>query len=749
MAIKRALIGFQFEGVGLDVDKPGGLCLCWGTWAPHPDSELEWVDALTDLPDAVSTEVNPYTGDWSTSAFNVSFSASDRLARLFLSDQRRAQAALAIAINSSSGVISLGLTTLEGSVIWVDDEAIYLTSHSGSGVYVCTRGFWGSTAVSHTGGALVFTRIPQWEKRLVRLIEHDVETGTERVRWRGLVRDIDQDRGVITVPCDEYLAALTRAEVNQEPRDLARGASLAWDRFTAATYLRGSTLAGYASRVRPTGDGLFCFVDVDGTIGRLGQAALDGRSRFEVLDWIYGPAPDVESGPYEGSVYEVLVVTPDPDVTSIDVATYPDAHPLTVALVLLTSSGTGRNGTFDVLGSRWGLGLDIVDLASWTAEIDRSPHLQIDHLTLGAGGAAVNVLQVVQDTLLRPFGYFLAITIEGLLSIARLGLPTLAAQASAGTGASVYPDGPLLLERALAQQTQQISVVVGGTPGTREATPLVIKEPDRLTRRGLLGDVRAHKYDLQVLDPRRVANPRRSGNEVISALASLLSLGLDTVPRLRVRIADHTVTGTAAPDLGAWVALSDLGPLQDAWLVDADGERVSDVSGAAWIGMVTGRSWDLSNHTYTLTLLLLGYRVGAYVRERAPAAVVAGWNAGTLTATVEADTFGGAPTDPQTFTVGDEVTLYERDGRLASFVARTVTAVTASTITLSGAFDTTPTAGRVIGLPFSNEFANATRYPLTPRPFAAIADEGEMIIEELDGSNSQPDIYGSFVYGGA
>jgi hypothetical protein len=247
--------------------------------------------------------------------------------------------------------------------------------------------------------------------------------------------------------------------------------------------------------------------------------------------------------------------------------------------------------------------------------------------------------------------------------------------------------------------------------------------------------------------PRRLSTLRRGGGALVSALASLLSLGLDTVPRLRVRIADHTVTGTAAPDLGAWVSLADLGPLQDAWLVDADGQRVSDVTGPSWIGMVTGRAWDLSNHSYTLTLLLLGYRVGAYVRERAPAAVVVSWNAGTLTATVEASTFGGAPTDPQTFLPGDEVALYERDGRIASFVVRTVTAVTASSITISGAFDTTPTAGRVLGLPLSNEYANTTRYPATPRPYAAIADEGDEI-EERSGAISPPDIYGSSVYGG-
>lgn len=746
MGTKRVLIGFQFEGVGLDVDKPGGLCLCYGTWAPHPSSDLEWVDALTDLPDAVSTEVNPYTGDWSTSAFNVSFSASDRLARLFLSDQRRAQAALAIAINSSTGVVSIGLTTLEGSVIWVDDEAILLTSHSGLGVYVCTRGFWGSSAVAHASGALVFTRIPHWQMRLVRLIEHDVETGTERVRWRGLVRDLTQERGVITLSCDEYLSALTRAEVNRSPRDLAQGARLRWEVRPASVVLRGAPAVAGPSSVAQGAGAALLYVEADGYVASLEQATLEGGAPLFVDQWLYGRRPEATSGDiFGGSLWEVLVL---PDALDGLVTVYSHAHPLTAALALLTSSGTGSNGDFDVLGVAWGLGLGVVDITSWAAEIERTPYLAIDHLVLGAGGASVNALQVVQDTLLRPFGYFLAVTVEGLLSTARLGLPTLAAQAAAGAGASVYPDGPLALERALGEQALEVAAQVGGTPGTGDGRAVLLREPSSYTRRSQLGDARRLSYDLQAISPRRLSTVRRGGGALVSALASLLSLGLDTVPRLRVRIADHTVTGTAAPDLGAWVALSDLGPLQDAWLVDADGERVSDVTGPAWIGMVTGRSWDLSNHTYTLTLLLLGYRTGAYARERAPAAVVFSYNAGTLTIVTEDSVFGGDPYDATAFVVGDEVALYERDGRLASFDVRTVTSVSFNAITISSAFDTAPSAGRVIGLPLSNEFANATRYPATPRPYAAIASPDEGLIEELSGSNSLPDIYGSSVYGG-
>jgi hypothetical protein len=747
MATKRVLIGFQFEGVGLDTSKAGGLCVSWGRWSPHASSALEWVEALASLPAAVSTEVNPYTGDWSTSSFSVQLLASDRLARLFLSDQRRAQTALEASLAAATTSCSIGLTTLSGQVIWIDDEAILLGTHTSSGTYTgCTRGLWGSSAVSHALGALVYTRIPQWQMRLVRLIEHDVDTGTERVRWRGLVRDIGMDRGMIAVSCDEYLAALTRASTNRSARDLAQGAGLKWEVRPASVVLRGASAIAAPSSVAQGAGSALLYVEAEGYISSVEQVTLEGGAPLFVDQWSYGRRPEATDGDtYGGSLWEVLVL---PDALDGLVTAYPHTHPLTCALALLTSSGTGSLGDFDVLGVAWGLGLDVVDLASWTAEIERTPYLAIDHLVLGAGGEAVNALQVVQDTLLRPFGYFLAVTVEGLLSIARLGLPTLAAQAAAGSGASVYPDGPLVLERALGEQALEVSAQVGGTPGTGDGRSVLLREPNSYTRRSQLGDARRLSYDLQAISPRRLSTLRRGGGALVSALASLLSLGLDTVPRLRVRIADHTVTGTAAPDLGAWVTLADLGPLQDAWLVNADGERVSDVTGPSWIGMVTGRAWDLSDHSYTLTLLLLGYRVGAYVRERAPAAVVFSYNAGTLTIVTEDSIFGGDPYDATAFTVGDEVALYERDGRLASFDVRTVTSVSFNAITISSAFSSAPSAGRVLGLPYSNEFANTSRYPATPRPYAAIADVGEGVIEELDGSNSPPDIYGSSVYGG-
>jgi hypothetical protein len=750
MPIKRTIVGFAFEGVGLDLDKTGGLCVSWGRHAPHADSDYEWVEALVQLPQSVSTEVNPYTGEWSTSPFTLEIEASDRLAQLFLSDQRRTPYSLALALSDTNTSVSLGDTTLAGQLVWIDDECILLGIHAGLGIYGgCTRGYWGTRGVAHAQGALAYTRIPRWPHRLVKLIEQDVDTGEETTRWRGLVRDINQDRGAIIVECEEYLSALARAQINRSPRDLAQGAGLRWEVFPASTSLRCSGLSGYTSSTRPASSPstALCTVEVDGYVSVVQLGDLRSGASFFVGEWLYGRRPDAsESGPFDGSLWEVLVL---PQLLD-DVSGYPQAHPLTAALALLTSTGTGRNGAFDVLGASWGLGLDVLDLDVWTDAIALSPHLTYDHLVLGAGGSPCSVLTTVQETLLKPFGYFLAQTVTGSFALARLGLPTIA-DASAAAVASVvpYPDGPLRLERALQSQAQEVVATVGGTPGTGDGRDLTLKPPDALTRAVQLGDVRQHRYDLQALSPRRISGTRRTTGALVSALASLLSLGLDTVPRLKVRIGDHNVTSTPAPDMGAWLSLASLGPLQDAWLVNAQGERVSDASGAEWIGMVIGRAWDLERHTYELTLLLLAYRTGAYTRERAPSAVVSSWDLGTLTLTVEPNTFGGDSSDPETFTPGDEVRIYGRDGTpIDTGEVRTVVAVSGTTIQINAAWTTAPTAGRVIRLAYSSDYKNSTRYPITIRPYVYMGSADEGGFEDGDGNMVALDVYGSSVFGG-
>lgn len=175
---------------------------------------------------------------------------------------------------------------------------------------------------------------------------------------------------------------------------------------------------------------------------------------------------------------------------------------------------------------------------------------------------------------------------------------------------------------------------------------------------------------------------------------------------------------------------------------------MSATDGADWIGLVVGCDWSLADHSYTLTLLALGWRVGVYVREVGPAAVVTSWNAGTKTLTVEPATFAGAPDDPSTFIAGDDVHLCAPTLEPYAIAPVSVTATTSTTITLSAVPAVTPAAGDVLMCAYTNEFSNFTRYPATARPYAALADSSLLELEEEDGSISPPDIYGSSVAGG-
>jgi hypothetical protein len=74
------------------------------------------------------------------------------LASMLYNQTRVSIGTLQADITSTSGSISLGaaVTGLAGTHICLGREVILLVSHSGSGVYVCTRGRWGTTASSHS-----------------------------------------------------------------------------------------------------------------------------------------------------------------------------------------------------------------------------------------------------------------------------------------------------------------------------------------------------------------------------------------------------------------------------------------------------------------------------------------------------------------------------------------------------------------------------------------------------------------------
>jgi hypothetical protein len=442
-------------------------------------------------------------------------------------------------------------------------------------------------------------------------------------------------------------------------------------------------------------------------------------------------------------IYEIATLD-----TFADLDPY-ERHPLAIALALLVS-GSGSSSFYGVLGDDWGLGIDWIDEQAWIDEIEATSSLQIDQLVLGWNGAEVDVLAVVQERLLRPFGYFLAITDEGELTLGRLRLLELPDwQDAQDNSATVYVDGPLQWLSGLGTSAKEVVARVGELPW-REGRKVQLRKSTRSNRRALLGDSRTYEIDYSTLRPDRLQVTSREDSDLANALVSLLQLGLDTVPQVRVRVSDYLQSSNLdTMDLGAIIRLASL-ETEEGWAVDSTGTVATDTSTVEFAGMIIGREWSIEDHSYTLTLLLLSYRVGQFVRLRAPSGVVGSYDAGPpATITLKQDLFGEAADPADVFTDLDEIQIIQRDGTQADAEVLTIDAIgSGTTIELVSAPTRTPIEDDIVRIARSDDFENDTLYSVTIRPFAYLAPD-DLDFTDGDADTVDADIYGTRVYGGS
>lgn len=737
----NSILAYLIEGLGSDTTKTLGLALYHGLDTPSATDSggspllREWWPCVEALPPALTTSVNPYSGDWSTSALSMELSASDRVAALLMRRQREIDTLLTSALTAAATTVTIGMTSLAGQPIWIDDETILLGTHTGGGTYTgCTRGFWGSTAATHAAEAGVYTSTPTINGRLVSVIEHNPDTGVEVIRWRGFVTSVEMSEARITVQLEELLTVWSGAEINRDAPSYT--GALRLEAFGDERRTTG-IITGVEARVSPARGGVYMQTGTSvSSFGVRAGIAGGGGPDFD------GLRNDGEVGDVVDPVFEILYINRSGGAASTSDLTYP-YHPLAIALALLMSTGTGDLGAYDVLGSEWGLGIDYVDLGSFEAQITAHPDLAIDRLVLGWDGAVVNVFDVIERVLLKPFGYFLTVTATGLVGVGRLRLLDIQDWSDATSNAiSAYVDGPLRLDRAMESIPQTIIAEVGAAPWT-DGQRIVVREATRSTRLGRLQRTRETQLDYQVLYPQRLGIiSGRSSGDLSNALVNLLQIQLDTVPRLHIRVADYQQSGVDAFDLGNVYRVSDISA-ETAWIVDNTGARTVDLTSIAYAGMLIGRTWDPSNYSYELELLLLNFETGKFVRWRAPAAVVASNVAGVLTCS---DVLGGDPDDARTFTAGDEVYFWTVDGVDAALgLYFTVLSTAANTITIDS--DPGDVSGLVLRLVASTVYSNTNIISLTPRPYAYLASDAQSITE-ADASTSTADIYGTEVYSG-
>lgn len=161
--------------------------------------------------------------------------------------------------------------------------------------------------------------------------------------------------------------------------------------------------------------------------GALGVVSV-GRGLFMVGD----PAPGSLINPatliagHAGAIVDLpvsaAIVTALPGGDPVT-GSIPYSHPLEIALAILTSTGAGTNGAYDVLPAEWGLSIPEGDI-----NVD-----QILDLVAEAAAPACRVVitepvrearEWMIETLLKPFGYYLTVGVEHPITIAALRAPT-------------------------------------------------------------------------------------------------------------------------------------------------------------------------------------------------------------------------------------------------------------------------------------------------------------------------------------
>lgn len=721
----QTTLAVAFEGIGSSTSYANGLAFCFGATPTHT-SDYEFARAMIDAPDSVETSVNPYTVEMSTSSFTFRFPATDEIATKLLHVQVRTPLSVALTFGSSTTALRVsgtGNTALAGTVVYVDDEAILVGTHTGSGIYTgCTRGYLGTVATGHGLGVQIFAKNPYVNYRRVTLIEIDRATGTETVRWRGFVDSVQTDTTgkSINVQCMELWATVAGATLNKgAPRLRPSGSVVGGTAFGRPIYI------GYAAtdgrRVRPSSSSAWAQIGdtLTACTSTSSKLLFDGPSTY----W-FG-APEFSADKDNDVAFEVFVAGNEVSgISSTDDLTYP-AHPVAIAMAMLISSGGNTSSAYDVLGEEWGLAIpeSLFDVSAIDALIEATANIKIDRLLLGWDGKTVQVVSTIRDALLRPYGFFLAVTDTGLLSIARLE-PTAI---DVGTLAQASPTTPiperLSMELATDGQFWQAEAKIGALPW-REPDSIVVQRDGSFrdnSRRSLFSRSLRLTYNFETVAP------SSDTTVVLSELLNRIVVGKTAAP-----IVGITTTRADTYDIGKTVALT-APDIQQAWWIDRDGNRVTISTGQpSFAGIVIGRRYDLSRGTYDLSLLLINWAGGAFVKWRAHALMIESHD-GSGTLTVAQNAFHSGVNDISFFDDSDEVVLCDKSG-VQYAGPYSILVNSATSLSLSG----TPTgvvAGDVVRLTYYADYSNTAHVPGVANPFAYFAKNGLL-------DSDDPDIYG-------
>lgn len=699
---RRFVAGFSVEGIGLGTTYSDPFVFCDESYkaseANANTTDYRWVSGRVGEPSASSYSTDPFRGDINTSSLTLYLHNRDDLAERFRFTDTKPTTVVASDIDAGDGTVTLGDPSLADTVVYINDETIRLTTHTGGGTYNANRALWGSDAQDHPAGDFVYSRgAPHWPGRRVRYVVHNLETGEERIPWRGYIKDIDtaDDGTKIRLMVSELVSAGIKGEANvgSAPIDHAleaRRTTSGRRRVAGSLLSPNSDEIYYQSRIREATEwvssGRYVWIQADGALVLCkDNQPIDYYPGLRLGSEVETDFDDGEaSAPLEDEVREVFVVNPAADALvqdQFDAGDWASStgglrdlsgfygyglseetfvhHPWSVGLTLI-NSGTGQSddlAIWEELREAWGLGLSWAmvegsdDATDTIRRLIRDfPYLRMDRLVLGWDGKPYNPWRVAIYKCFLPFGLIPGVTNEGLPTFRRFGLLDIE-QYNDALSNELTPILPTSAHKMGHGSTaDRIVSVVGELPW---------QKGDRIEERALgnskrsskIVDQREFELDYTVVAPENY-------DAIAGNALSQSRLAHYAMPRWRLGFDDYDIDDVDYT-VGEYVSLSRW-PVQGNKPIDpSTGEATLDVQGKAWAtGLVIGRTPSFKDHTYELEILLTSYIVDQPARWRGPAMEITSTAQQSTTTRLYTDAtsnFGFGDSDNNAFYVGDEV----------------------------------------------------------------------------------------------
>ena len=680
-------LALRIEGVGT----PDGQYRLSMAPPPSWDTDGLYHECLDSWPDEIGAEVDFLTGETRQTAGNFSVRQTSTTRAAFWDTDPTVVARATAAVGATSTSIQTDTTTLAGTVIHWDREAILLGTHAGGGVYTgCTRGYLGTQATRHGDGELPDLELYQlpWslKGRLVQVVEvlqSATGYGDEVVIWAGVLQDVEATGlARFKISCRDLLSLLGDVElgspacrwIGSQSQQIRRpwggyGSSSSTARCMVVE--ESSGFVGVAPyRVAPPGFGQGFWLQIEQIIA-VGSY----------------PTPPTDRAPAERTFREVISThsaQPASSATPGDDTLPLSQQPAELVLQLLT---TTRNQGIAGANGDWDTGIDflaggipaiVVDEAQILAWGQRHAPFAVDNLFIGLSGP--ERLSGVLTKILRPLGAALVVR-SGKLAVVQLADAPSFDVTSSLTSSQIITTGASQ-SRGLASQIDSVSVEYGLIPGVGSSS-------DRSD------DVR---------QARRLPPGGRSSLSIdATAYAQAAVSRLSAVGMLfRYRLPPPRVTLDVLSSASYWpgdvvqITSSNLLGRAGAASVSTSalvlGRRLIFEGPAPGVG---GRGSSILRYTLAVTGLI--HRVQGLI---GPSARVVSWNAGTKTITVAANVYTSASnpnlsTDAEGFFAADVVQIVDQYGTVVT-AAATVASVGVNAIVLTAAPATAPVAGDVV-----------------------------------------------------